>query len=234
MSAAARPLLIVDAYRDPEGGAGSFVRWLGDRPVQIVRVAKGEPMPTDPGDVAGAFITGSAFSWAEGVPWGEPLLAWLRRAATLQVPVLGVCFGHQALGAAFGRGVRKAAVPEAGWKSIEVLAPADDPLLGGLRPSFVSFLSHEDEVVPEPGGLDVLARTDACEVVAVRVPGAPIWGVQFHAEMGLDEARSLLAFRARRHPELQLNVDEAFRRAAEAHDVAPVLFERFLQVVDSR
>lgn len=225
-----RPLLLVDAYLDPAGGAGNFLRWLRGRPVDVVRPAHGSPPPTRLERYAGALVTGSGASWADGVAWGPPVLDFLHAAAHAHLPVLGVCFGHQALGVAFGGGVRKAPVPEVGWKEVEVLAP-DDPVIGPLAPSFTTFLSHEDEVVPDAGGLVVLARSALCPVQAVRVPDRPIWGVQFHAEMGLAEARELLTYRARRHPELGLDPEDELARSSAAHEVAPGLFGRFLDVV---
>jgi GMP synthase-like glutamine amidotransferase len=225
-----RPLLLVDAYLDPAGGAGSFLRWMRGRPADVVRPAHGSHPPERLERYAGAVITGSGASWADGVPWGSSVLDFLHAAADTHLPVLGVCFGHQALGVAFGGGVRKAPVPEVGWKEIEVVE-SGDPVVGPLAPSFTTFLSHEDEIAPGAGGLVVLARSALCPVQAVRVPGRPMWGVQFHAEMGLAEARDLLLYRARRHPELGLDPDAEFARSSQAHDVAPGLFGRFLDVV---
>lgn len=226
-------LLLLDCYVDPAGGSGNFLRWTEGRAVEVLRPAHGAALPLHLGSHAGVLITGSAASWADGVPWGEPLLHLLRTAAEEGVPVLGVCFGHQALGAAFGRGVRKAPVPEVGWKEVRV-HDATDPVLGALAPGFCVFLSHEDEVVPDPGPLQVLASTALCPVAAVRLPGAPIWGVQFHAELGLEEAQHLVGYRSRKHPQLALDVEAELERAAHAHEVAPGLFGRFLDVVDAR
>ncbi|MCB9663920.1 MAG: gamma-glutamyl-gamma-aminobutyrate hydrolase family protein [Alphaproteobacteria bacterium] len=226
-----RPVLVLDAYVDPAGGAGNLLRWLDGRPSAVVRTALGQ-VPSAPSDYAAALITGSAASFADGVPWGGPLLAFLRAAAADGLPVLGVCFGHQAIGEAFaGPGaVRKAPLPEVGFKEVVVDVPGD-PVLGALGARFTSFLSHEDEVAPAPRGLEVLAHSAACPVQAVKVPGAPIWGVQWHAEMGRDEQLHLLAYRAAKHPQLALDVDAEAARATQATDVAPVLFGAFLDVV---
>lgn len=223
-----KPLLLLDAYLDPRGGSASFLPRFQARPVLVLRPAHGHALPDDPRAFAGIVMNGSAASWADGVPWGEPVLALLQRCADAGVPYLGVCFGHQALGAAFGAGVRKAATPEVGWKDV-VVHDAADPLLGAHAPGFVQFLSHEDEVVPTDVGLDRLASTTLCPMAAVKVRGAPMWGVQFHAELGLDEARQLLAYRARRHPELGLDVEAEAARAAHATDLADDLIARFLE-----
>lgn len=230
---ARRPVLVLDAYVDPAGGARNLMRWLDGRSTTVVRTAWGE-LPSAPSAYGAAFITGSAASFADGVPWGAPLLAFLRDAAHDGLPVLGICFGHQALGEAFGGpgAVRKAPVPEVGFRPIAVRA-SDDPVVGALGPRFTSFLSHEDEVRPDVTGVEVLASSEQCPVEALRVPGAPLWGVQWHAELDLDEQISLLRYRAGKHPQLGLDPEAEAARAALATDVAPRLFGAFLDVVDA-
>ena len=55
--------------------------------------------------------------------WIADELAWLREASAVGVPVLGICFGAQALAAAFGGQVEAAARPEIGWTMVESLDP---------------------------------------------------------------------------------------------------------------
>jgi len=55
--------------------------------------------------------------------WIAAELAWLRRADAAGVPVLGICFGAQALAAAFGGEVKPAARKEVGWVRVDTLDP---------------------------------------------------------------------------------------------------------------
>jgi GMP synthase-like glutamine amidotransferase len=97
---------------------------------------------------------------------------WLRAADAAAVPVLGICFGAQALCAALGGKVRPAMRPEIGWT---VIRPAPSEL---IEPGpWLEF--HADECVL-PAGAVPLAWTDAC-VQAFAI--GPHLGVQFHPEV---------------------------------------------------
>ncbi len=223
-----KPILLLDCYVDPEGGAGNYTRWMEDRSVEVVRPTRARP-PVDPTAYSGVVVSGSAACLPDGVPWAAPVIELVRRTVVAGVPYLGVCFGHQLLGEALGGdgNVRKMGRPEVGWKDVDVDDPAD-PLLGDLAPRFRIFISHEDEVGVAPDGVTVIARSADCAVQAMRVEGRRAWGVQFHAEMGLDEARALLHRRATKHPELGLDPAAELGLAETADDVAPELFARWL------
>jgi GMP synthase-like glutamine amidotransferase len=106
--------------------------------------------------------------------WVDRELALLRAAHFAGVPVLGVCFGAQALAKALGGAVGKAPAPEIGWYEIQLA----DPLIGPGP----WFEWHGDRFFPPPGSL-VLGWTDAGPQ-AFRA-GRSL-GVQFHPEA--DEA----------------------------------------------
>jgi GMP synthase-like glutamine amidotransferase len=129
------------------------------------------PAPDAAGPAACVVVLGSDASVAtRDAPWIEPELAWLRDAAA-RLPVLGICFGAQALAAALGGGVRRADRPEIGWIS---LAGAEPPV-----PPGPFFAWHEDVIDPPPGAR-VLARNAAG--VQAWEAGAHL-AVQFHPEV---------------------------------------------------
>jgi GMP synthase-like glutamine amidotransferase len=109
---------------------------------------------------------------ASSDPWIAPQLAFLRQAHEAGVPVLGLCFGGQALAAALGGEVRAAAAPEIGWLELESLD-------GGTVAPGPWFAWHEDTFTLPPGAVE-LARTPACPH-AFRV-GRSV-GLQFHPEV---------------------------------------------------
>ncbi|MFI0350134.1 type 1 glutamine amidotransferase [Actinomadura sp. 9N407] len=104
--------------------------------------------------------------------WLDGELALLREAHRLGVPVLGVCFGAQALAAALGGAVEAAPRPEIGW--IEIQSDRPD-----LVPPGPWFQWHYDRCVLPPGSVE-LARNSACPQ-AFHV-GRSL-GVQFHPEV---------------------------------------------------
>jgi GMP synthase-like glutamine amidotransferase len=104
--------------------------------------------------------------------WIGAELEWLREADRAGVPVLGICFGAQALSAAHGGEVRAAARHEIGWTTVETLAP--DLIEPGPWLEF-----HGDQCLP-PAEARILARSEVCvQAFALRANLA----VQFHPEV---------------------------------------------------
>jgi GMP synthase-like glutamine amidotransferase len=104
--------------------------------------------------------------------WIGAELAWLRQADAAGVPVLGICFGAQALSAALGGEVKPASRHEIGWVTVETLAP--DVIEPGPWLEF-----HGDQCLP-PGDARILARNEVgVQAFALRANLA----VQFHPEV---------------------------------------------------
>jgi GMP synthase-like glutamine amidotransferase len=103
--------------------------------------------------------------------WIANELAWLRDAEEAGVPVLGICFGAQALAAAFGGGVEAAPPKEVGWTLVDSFDPA-------LIPHGPWLEFHGDRCLPPPEAR-VLARNDVG--VQAFVVGRHL-AVQFHPE----------------------------------------------------
>jgi anthranilate synthase/aminodeoxychorismate synthase-like glutamine amidotransferase len=101
-----------------------------------------------------------------------------------EIPILGVCLGHQAIGEAYGgRVVRAARVMHGKTSRVE---HAGRGLFAGL-PSPLEVMRYHSLVVERatlPGELEVLAvaSDDASEIHAMRHTRHPVWGVQFHPE----------------------------------------------------
>lgn len=113
--------------------------------------------------------------------WIGGELDLLRKAHDLGVPVLGVCFGAQALTTALGGSVERSPRPEIGWTSIDT----HDPAVVGPGP-WMQW--HYDRCVPPPGAEEI-ARNAVC-VQAFRT-GRSL-GVQFHPEITLRMLRGWL------------------------------------------
>ncbi len=100
-----------------------------------------------------------------------------------EIPILGVCLGHQAICAAFGASITYAKELMHGKQSAVTL-DTDAPLFQGCPRTDVVARYHSlavDEATM-PGCLQVTARTDDGEVMAVQHRAYPIFGVQFHPE----------------------------------------------------
>jgi anthranilate synthase/aminodeoxychorismate synthase-like glutamine amidotransferase len=118
---------------------------------------------------------------------GEPTAAGIsldsvRACASRELPLLGVCLGHQAIGAAFGgRIVRARSIMHGKVSSIEhdgrgIFTGAPQPFDATRYHSLVV----EEESFPDE--LEITARTADREIMGLRHRALPIEGVQFHPE----------------------------------------------------
>lgn len=97
-------------------------------------------------------------------------------------PVLGVCLGHQAIAYVHGGTVLRAAQVVHG--KVSGIEHVDDPLFEDVPSPFTATRYHS-LVVSEaglPDSIEVLARTRTGEIMALRVRGTRVYGVQFHPE----------------------------------------------------
>ena len=107
---------------------------------------------------------------------------------TLELPVLGICLGHQGLG--LRAGARVYLGPER--RSTEIItAHREHPLFRGLPPSFPMRADH-CEGIPLPAGFSKLASSEHYEVEAMASGSRPHFGVQFHPEVSGEPGRVVL------------------------------------------
>jgi len=99
----------------------------------------------------------------------------------LDIPLLGICAGHQFMAMHFGGSMIESKVPEFGKTRIYVDDP--DVLFAGLPDSFIAWESHKDEVETIPDGFKLLAHSDNSPIQAIRALDRPIFGIQFHPEV---------------------------------------------------
>ena len=160
-----------------------FVRGLSDQlDLTVVDVTR-EAAPGQPTDWDGIVITGSPAMVSERAEWSENAADWTRQAVEAQVPVLGVCYGHQLLAHALGGKVGfHPDGRDTGTKQVTLLDTAQtDPIFKRLPSTFPAQLTHKQSVLELPPGAVLLANSSFEPHQAFRV-GNNAWGVQFHPE----------------------------------------------------
>jgi GMP synthase (glutamine-hydrolysing) len=119
---------------------------------------------------------GPASVYAQGAPRVDPALF------EAGVPVLGICYGFQAMADALGGTVQQTGTREYGRTDLQVLdgggvlhreLPARGPV----------WMSHGDAVIAAPGGFMVTARSAGAPVAAFEDTGRRLAGVQYHPEV---------------------------------------------------
>jgi anthranilate synthase/aminodeoxychorismate synthase-like glutamine amidotransferase len=103
------------------------------------------------------------------------------------IPILGVCLGHQCIGAAYGGDILRAGAPMHGKTSR--IHHSGEGLFRGLPSPFTATRYHSLVIGPAslPSCLRVTATSDDREIMAVQHVEHPVYGVQFHPESVLTE-----------------------------------------------
>ena len=113
----------------------------------------------------------------------------------LGIPVLGICYGMQAMALGLGGHVEGAEVAEFGRTELRVREPGR--LLAGLPREQTCWMSHRDTVFEPPPGFAALASSPASPVAAFESVERGLYGIQFHPEVvhtphGTDVLRTFL------------------------------------------
>jgi len=103
-----------------------------------------------------------------------------------ELPILGICLGHQLMAEVFGGEVDWAAGREE-YARTEIEILDHEGIFEGLPDRITAWASHKDEVKEVPDEFIVTARSDKCEVEAMRHEDLPLYGVQFHPELKFTE-----------------------------------------------
>jgi GMP synthase-like glutamine amidotransferase len=198
-----------------------LAEWLDERgiPYDLHRTYVGEPMPALDGYAFVASLGSDRNPNDTHDPAVAAELELLREAVERDIPILGLCFGGQALAAVLGGRVETAPQPELGWTEIAT----DEP---ELVPAGPWLEWHFDRFSTPPGATEI-ARTDAA-VQAFR-HGRHL-GVQFHPESTVEVVELWAASDREKVGHVDLGATPEQRAAARA--AAFALFDGFLEMAN--
>jgi GMP synthase-like glutamine amidotransferase len=184
MSVAKRPVAILQHHVDV--GAGYFEDWLREHRIdfQLVRIDRGEAVPSSAGDYAGICSLGGPMSANDPLPWIAPELELLRAAVGAGVPVIGHCLGGQLLARALGAPVTRNPVKEIGWGKVSITRPQlAREWLGATPAEIEMFQWHGDTFgLPVRASNFLSSRWCGNQAFVLEHAGVAHIGVQFHCE----------------------------------------------------
>ena len=170
-------VMVIDNY---DSFTYNLVQYLGELGVEL-QVVRNDAVVV--ADVAAARPDRIVISPGPGRPEQAGVTMAVIRELGRTIPVLGVCLGHQAIGAVFGGRVVRAGVPVHGKTSM--IEHDGRGVFIGIEGPFVASRYHSLVVADAglPGDLEVTARTrDDGTVMGLRHRAWPVHGVQFHPE----------------------------------------------------
>ena len=211
---------------------GDFEEWiiqgLGFTPliIEIIDPRQNLALP-DPSCIAGAIITGSHSMVSDREPWSEALAAWIVAATAIDLPLLGICYGHQLLAHALGGIVDyHPSGLEIGTVEIELSPHAEnDPLFRDLPSCFPAHATHRQTVIKLPENAVLLAKNAFEPHHAFRM-GENAWGVQFHPEFNEPAMRCYIEHRCEDSQKTAELLNQVIETSA-----ASQLLQKFVQVM---
>lgn len=228
-------LLIIQMGEPPEDIAaqiGQQGKWFADalpaqyqNALRVIRPDRGEPLP--PFDrISAAIITGSWSMVTDRLAWSEYTAGWAREAFHADVPMLGVCYGHQLLAHALGGSVGdNPNGPELGMQTVTLHPAAQKtPCLQQHPSQFTAYLTHRQSVLSAPPGAEILAasQADRCQIIRY---SDKVLSVQFHPEFNQQMMHACVRRNEARLRELGFDVERMMQPADEPRWARKILLD---------
>ncbi len=126
---------------------------------------------------------GIIFSGGPSSVYEENVPEFNEKILSLEIPILGLCYGHQLMTKCYGGKVGKAETGEFGFSELKLNPNVKSPLFEGIEPLQQVWMSHQDEVL-EPGeGFETVGSTKDCAFAALQNLAKKRFSLQFHCEV---------------------------------------------------
>jgi anthranilate synthase/aminodeoxychorismate synthase-like glutamine amidotransferase len=174
-------ILLIDNYDSFVYNLARYVRELGETPV----VRRHDALSVD--EILADPPSHIIISPGPCSPNEAGISTELVARAGSTIPILGVCLGHQCIGAAYGGEIVRAGRPMHG--KVSRIHHNGTGIFTGLPSPFRATRYHSLVIAPAsvPPELEIVATSEDGEIMAVRHVQHPVWGLQFHPESVLTE-----------------------------------------------
>lgn len=125
---------------------------------------------------------GIIYSGGPSSVYDDDAPAYNENILALNIPKLGICYGHQLISNQCGGRITPGKVKEYGVADLKIISE-NSPLLKDIPKKSPMWMSHGDMVSKIPDGFKAIAITDDCSSAAVSNRTEKIYGIQFHPEV---------------------------------------------------
>lgn len=173
-----------------------------------------------------AIVTGSRASVYWDEPWIGTLKSWVGDAVQRDLPMLGVCYGHQLLADVLGGRVAGMGEYEIGYRAVR--HNGDSVLFDGIDREFTAFTTHSDRVAQLPPGATLTAANDY-GIHGFRK--GDVFSVQFHPEYDAETAERVTRGKDLSEETISRVLDGIDSEAIAAASETKTLFDNFTEYV---
>ncbi|MEE3121008.1 MAG: glutamine-hydrolyzing GMP synthase [SAR324 cluster bacterium] len=128
-----------------------------------------------------AHIRGLILSGGPASVYGETTPDFNQKLLELELPILGLCYGHQLTALHFGGTIQNTGSGEFGKALLKQASPS--ALWKGVSFPSQVWMSHQDSVTKLPKDFEVIAQTEGCPSAALQHQRRPVYTLQFHPEV---------------------------------------------------
>lgn len=199
--------------------------------IKVIDILKEEKLPSFKSS-CGFIITGSHCMVTDELKWSLKLEKYVRNIAKTNIPLLGICYGHQLIAKALGG---KSHFNPKG-KEIGVVTITKhcngyfDPLLKDFPKKFYAYETHYQTVLKIPTGSKILAMNNKDNHQTVRYT-KNIWGVQFHPEFDKRIMEEYILNQKDDLEKLHFNVNTLLS-AVKSCDVSSKILTNFWKIIN--
>lgn len=154
-----------------------FIEDIIDEVCDVRRVPLLDLKTEDFKEINGIVISGAPILVTEVST--EAYLGKMKMAIDSELPVFGICFGHQLLGLHFGAEASRMKED----RDLQLIEVFEESILFRRLPNEINMMEDHCETISIPGGFQLIASSDACVNEAMQHTSLPYFGVQFHPEV---------------------------------------------------
>ncbi|MCR5724629.1 MAG: glutamine-hydrolyzing GMP synthase [Treponema sp.] len=141
-------------------------------------------LPSSDIEALGNNVRGIILSGGPASVYEEHIPEFNEKILELDIPVLGLCYGHQLMSKTYGGTVGKAQVGEFGYAQLsKTKAGSSSPLLEGVSSTTQVWMSHQDAVLKVAPGFEVIGETKDCPFAALQDLSRKRFSLQCHCEV---------------------------------------------------